>query len=202
MAGISRTTVTPNPDIYPFSGLADPGRDLSMVPRAQVVYNVNYQTISAPSAGTIQAILFSVTLPPNFAYALTEFSVVLANDNDATTLDYDLTANGYLEEPIGKNPSTTMSRSSFEMVSNGKGSEIGTSTYKQNLNYVMRGSFGNVLWARPNSTGDMSLVGQFQANQIDTDAVRFYAKASLLQFNVEQANHWQVNTPQLVRGAT
>lgn len=75
------TTLTPQPDFFPFAGLGE--IDISTVPRAIVSFSIIAGVITAGGAGNEQRLVINTILPVNFAYVVTDFFLRISADDVA-----------------------------------------------------------------------------------------------------------------------
>ncbi len=187
---IEQTSLSPLPTIFPFLGLDQLGLDRSNVPRAEVIYSGILQVVAASGVGDTQRLDITCELPQNFSYAMAECHI------DITTAAGTLNTwndDGILFLVDANNPARSIFVSS-PLHSQGVIDTEMTPKHVYNLENIMKG----VLVPPPNSIG--AKVGLTFNNTTEGSVAAttsFYIR--LYQFDIEQAHHFAVNTPDLIR---
>lgn len=184
---IINTTFTPAARLNSFTGIGDlPRQQRSAIPRGEVFFIINGGDVTKGEVGDTQRSRIDCTLPRNFAYALVGIHLNLYG---VDITDWETIANSYISNDIadfdvnvpivGVSPGPAVA------------SGAGAMTYQfESFKAIIvpRGAD-----ATPNLHIDIS-------NYVtDGTAMITSIYARFLQYDIEQANHWEVNLPQLTR---
>lgn len=181
------TTFTPLPELFSYSGLPDVITERSQFPRGEVAFNIFAGAVDAPGAGDNARISIQMSLPPGYAYVLREahYSLAASDTEDweaVAPLTFDNASSGDAtwQAPI-------------ELFSEAKGTSRRIYTKQSDLKQV-------VLPGGPTPGITSMLVSITHTNQNDDGlAVTVFATVRFLQFDIEQAHHFEVNQATPVR---
>ncbi len=187
---ITQTTLTPDPMVFPFLGLGQLGLDRSNVPRSEIVFSGINEIVTLGGVGDEQRLDITCNLPQNFSYALAEFHADISTAG-GTTNSWDVDAIAFLVDATGAGRSISVS---MPVTANGVADDIVLPRVVYDIGKVMSA----VLVPPPNTSG--AKLGVTFNNDIQgavgalvTFYIRFY------QYDIEQAHHYSVNTPTLIR---
>lgn len=185
------TVFSPLPMSFPFLGLDQLGIDRSNVPRAEIVYTGLNQVITAGGVGNTQRVAIACAFPRNFSYGLAEVHVSI-NVATGQTMSWNL--NGVC---IVVDASTADGRTlsiPLPMLANG----IADAGNKPQVLYNLDADLKTVVVPQPNTTGAQLSFGSDNPVENAPEAtMNFFIR--LYQYDIEQAHHYAVNTPTLVR---
>lgn len=190
MADIT-TTFSITPQLLGFSGLDEAMRNNSQVPRQEVIYNVLDGDIPLTGVGDNQIISITTALPSGYAYVLAEVSMMLSAASGTTNGFADTFAGFVVDGVSGRN-----FQRFFEMTAPGL-IIAGPQTALPARCYSPR-NLPQVVILPPE--GEVSLMALLIKNATAGDVaykLNFFAR--FLMYDVNQAHHWAVNTPTLVR---
>lgn len=185
------TTITPEVNVLPLAGYAEPAANRSYWARGLVFAKSRDETIAASGVGDNQNVNVTLSLPVNFAYVLLDHNVGLVRNtagatnnfnNDAALSMFNAVASGdrTIDIPLG-------SYANGEAVA----SALGVKNYKAWSTWsfpiqAVSGSQVTLIWENYNETAND---GAYKADVAIT----------LLQYDIEQINHVGVNSPVPVR---
>lgn len=184
------TTITPTQAPFALAGLPDPERDHSMVPRREMRLYTLAAPIALTGVGDNQQVNIIANLPRNFAWRLIDLSFRIfpgagdTNGFPASCLGLIGITNDALSAQLYY--PFEMSRTAVAMASN-----IEYFAYRPL-------QLPREVWLPPEPNGVVQ-VGIYMYNTTANDVgytLDFYGRA--LEYGVEQAHHWEVNTPQPV----
>lgn len=192
----TQTLVAPEPLVFPWQGLDDPLREISVVPRSEVRFQVTDGVITAGGAGNDQELIVQMTLPLNFAYAISEIFVrILPNTADATNNFSDVAELVVTDS----GPAATRAIGTFLPSNQALSSEP-----IQNI-----GGIRCYCWSclpkvifKPQASAGVPIFSQLRiTNDTDNDGTyNFDLFARFYTYDVDQSLHYASNTPTLVRG--
>ncbi len=183
------TTITPALRYFPYSGLPDSYKERSPFPRGELTFVADTEAIALTGAGDNQNLRIRCTLPQGFAYVLADlaFDVFAAVAGDANNFPVNATA--FIVDSSVAGQDRTY-RTDFSMISESSSLTPGNliKTYRP----VNQG--GKVIRCAPGQTGEMRLDAfNLTANDGAYTLHTFFAR--FLQYDIEQAHHYQVNSP-------
>jgi len=189
---------TPIINKFGFQGLSSAGQERSAVPRQELFYVVEEEDITSESAPDGKQVFMNCTLPFGFSYAITDITMSIFHDiaDDwktaaiATVRDsnvaesrtylthYDAESAGAVQFPGG--------------VPNNPDRVLNAWTWKKFPSWIIipqEDSLAHITLTTSTEEGDP---GGFLGGT-------FNALVRVIQFDVSQAHHYEVNTPLLVR---
>lgn len=190
-----QTLVAPEAMVFPWQGLNDPSREISVVPRSEVRFQVTDGVITASGVGDDQELIVQMTLPVNFSYAVSEvFMRILPNSADATNNFSDVAEMVVADS----GPSATREIGTFM-----PSAQALTSAPIQNVGGIRCYSWPvlpKVIF-KPQSSAGVPIFSQIRVtNDTDNDGTyNFDLFARFYTFDVDQSLHYAVNTPVLER---
>ncbi len=187
---VTQTSLSPTPMVFPFLGLGQLGLDRSNVPRSEIVYSGEAVVVTAGMVGEEQRLDITCELPQNFSYALAEFHCDIATAG-GTTNSWDADAIAFMVDAVGTDRTINVS---MPITAEGIVDDVVLPRRVYNLQNPMRA----VLVPPPNTIG--AKLGATFNNDVQAAvqaAVTFYIR--FYQFDIEQAHHYSVNTPTLIR---
>lgn len=181
---------------FPFSGMAEIPRDRSDVPRASLVFSTNYATVPGAGAGNTQRLRVSMPFPLNFSYVITDVNYMIVGDTGGATNNFANVAT--LNVRQSKGPDGTFEYLQFFPMSLAFKAEAAALNAAQNqaLLFCLDKAPRQVIIPRDSQDGLVIEHQNATANDQDY-SVQLYVR--VLQYDVEQANNWAVNTPTPVR---
>lgn len=189
---ITKSTFTPDPVIIPWTTVADPAQTIA--PRAEVVFPVNGETITAGGAGNEQQARIICNLPQNFAYALMDINmgIFLAA---AGTCNWDAQV-GALMRPLDPQDERIWLEGNSTAVLNGDWISTGTLT-EGRVYCFNRECFPKQILKSGAQATQLTIIAQ---NMTQNDAAAYcYGFIRFLMYDINQAQHWQSNAPTLTR---
>lgn len=189
---IDLTTIQPEAQLFPYSGLDDPNRSMSPVPRQEVRFVDKGTTVPDPGVGDNQAISVLCLPPQNFAYALVDVNLFVQSTLAGT---FNLPKGFFtlFQDAMTAAASTVMASLCVEAgtIVHSTGGAVDT------FQYCMRDPFRQILTPAPGNQVSLSL-SMFNTTADDVDyTVAVYCR--MLMYDIDQANHYAINTPQLIR---
>lgn len=181
------TTSTPDPRVFSFSGLP-PLRSLeqSSLPRGYVSFEDGSAAITVAGAGEDQIWRINTDLPIGFAYVLAEVHIWL-NGIIADLADWDNAVNGELlfDSPLR----------SVQFDGLATEDTFGSTTVDRRV-YTFPDLPQSILLASDTSSTVGFRVGN---HTVDGPAMQGGFFIKFLQYDIEQAHHYGIHTPQLIR---
>lgn len=193
---ITTTSFTPEPQLFPWSGLSDPARERSDVPRQEVWFIENFAAITAGGAGNEQHVDFTCSLPRNFSYALTDLSFgLVAPAAGSSGNNFEVGANVIVQDGSSTTLSNQFSLQGLTAVS------TFLAGGKQELCWCMPDDcMPSMIFKAAEPTSSNVVLNGNMFNWSQNDGVYlFYLMARFLMFDYNQAYHWAPNTPTLTR---
>lgn len=183
---IITTTLNRNAEVVPFTGLSQRGLDRSAVPRADVVYNGLNLAVPAPGAGNSSNLVIRCDLPNNFAYSIAEAHILLFSSTGNTW--------AALGSLAINNADPTTSQISMEVLSNGVSDAAGFSRQV----WMPIGLSNTLIRSAPDASGPniQFILDNPNLNHVAATCSFF---VRVYQYDIEQAHHYAVNTPTLIR---
>lgn len=188
---VTTTNFTPPPVVFPFLGLGQLGLDRSSVPRSELLFKeFGGDAITAGGVGNTQRSTIICNLPQNFAYAIAEIHISLRTIA-GTTNSWNkhakvLYSDAQASERTFKVPLALQSQG----VTDTESDPTVVYSLVRNVNSVL---------VPPTGTMGQSLNITFNNAVEDAPETTLVAFIRVYQFDIEQAHHYAVNTPQLVR---
>lgn len=179
------TNFTPDLKKFAIIGLSA-GQDRSSVPRSELIFTVSSGPILIEAGGSNQEVNITVVLDAGFSYSIQEAYASIKSVDGG-----DWAANGFVIVNTGALLGTTV-RIELE-------SELSTAFVdgaNTNRGYQWRNFPGNLLM--PSDTG-ASATFKLGNQSIDGAAATLQFMCRVIQYDIEQAHHYQVNTPILTR---
>jgi len=188
-----RTTISPTPQLFPFSGLPDPEGDLSSVPRGELIFSIDPASDNVTEGDTAddQEIFLSMVLPQNFAYALMEIKLSL----DGTVADIPNWDPVAIAAAVNGTTNRTMS-AALQGVSNGIYHHK-TGAGPAGRVYTFEGMTGLIHSPRASEQANVSI--KWANTTVDGEAASVRLWCRFLVYDIAQIHHWAVQTAQLVR---
>lgn len=186
---IETTTFDLTPRTFGLTSLPEPALRNSPVPRQELLFDIFNATVPVPGAGDFQNVRVETLLPPGFAYALTDIFLSITG---ADAADWGISA--LLELRDGTETGDTSWRIKMESVESFEVAGLAT-------NQCGRGYTWPVLPKRlilPAKAG-AEVRASVSNVTVDGAAATCNYSARYLVYDIAQAHHWEVNTPQLVR---
>lgn len=190
------TAFVPEAQLFPYEGIGPIIRAQSAVPRAEVWFNVIAGVVPVSEADEDRRVSVTCVLPRNYAYAIAETSMRMANDTVDTANTWD-DACEFSMQNVDSASETITQRSFAAGESPGQYFKlIGFGGHKvwyfRNLtDKIFRSPVGSQTNIRSiTHITDETLAGVVATFEF---AARFY------QYDVRQANHYAVNSPILIR---
>lgn len=181
------STFTPEPDVFPYAGMAEAQADKLNIVRAELRFQINGDAITISGAGDDQEAVIDVNLPRNFAYVHLESHIgIICTDST----QWESVAWGGLQN--GRGGMTRDWIAPIEHFSNG------ATTFGGRRIWTAQAQVKSVILpASPGENGEW----QFRVGNptLDQAAGTMFALIRFLQFDVEQAHHFAVNNPMPVR---
>ncbi len=186
------SVITPDLKLFPLAGLQDIPRERSDVPRQQLIFSVLSSTVAGAGVGDNQGIRIDLALPQRFSYVFMDFFMLIRGASAGVTNSFDSIGRVNLNDDVsGGNRSYLMLRS---CVSPGASPINGLLTKC----YAYDGQLPSVVIAPP--PGAAAQVTVEVTNSVDDDQDYVVQAAfRFMVYDINQTNHYQVNTPQLVR---
>ncbi len=177
------TNFQPDPERFAFTSLPQTFLEQSSQPRAEVVFNVVQETVTAGGVGDDQQVVFLMAPPLNFAYVLVDLFCEIAAADEADAANWEPTAVATI------------------ITGDGLGNLVERA--------VMQGwSIGNVGPVRPYqfdklprrlfmpAPGTLNLSSLVLRNVVNNGAAATSTMfARFLQYDISQKHHYQVNSP-------
>lgn len=182
------TDTTFTPDLKKFAIIGLPAdQDRSSVPRAELIFTVSSGSVLDPGPGNAQRVLITPLMPAGFSYSIQEayISVKGLEVDSWQTTGWVIVNTGAL---LGTTVRIEIPSAPTSLYSDGA---------QFNIGYVWKNVFpGNLLM--PSDTGASAT---FKVSNIvdDKAAATIQFMCRVLQYDIEQAHHYQVNTPILTR---
>jgi len=188
------TSITAAASLFPFTGMVAGELDRSSVPQAEVIYKILNGAVTVGGSGNEQRLDVTFEIPRNYAYAVVGVAVSITVVNGLTN-SWDDDADLFIVDATG-------SGRTFEAhMRFGSGPVLDTLGTPRKTYAVDSGSFGlvrTIVVPPPNSTGQKFAI-TFENLTQDAPAALVQVFARALLYTIEQAHHFQVNTPMLVR---
>lgn len=192
MAGTDFITVTPEAIVTPWEGLDELNRRSSVGPRAEVTFFVDGVSIPDPGVGDDTMITINCVCPSNFAYAFADAGVQIIQATSAANTWQDVGEISMLNAFGG---GTVTRRYFTEMASNGN--HLGLLSMGQAKAYCAVCPSTAIFV--PQVGGDVALAMTFGNATTNHGVSTITALVRVWQYDISQANHWQPNSPVLVR---
>lgn len=184
------TTLAPEPDYFPLVGIQDQPQQQSYLPKGLMLFAIGEVSANIPAsgAGDSQFLIVNCELPRGFAYALQDCHF----DIQGTDADAWLPAT---RVTLSSNATTALART-FIMT---EVQSIGVAAIGTNLRtYGLVNPMKSLMIVE--SKAAAGHFGILITNEtLNQSAITFHMYVSLVQYNIEQAHHVRVNTPQIVR---
>jgi len=186
---LESTVIIADPRPFAFTGFDELNTRGSEVARAEIVYTGTV-TIPQPAGGDTQSINLQIDLPKSFCYVLLDLGLLIQAPTDKID---DWPDNGsYIQRPGGE-PATQFK---FTAGLDATGVTIISDTSSQK-HYSLLNKPSYVLIP---SVGLDGIVRITITNKgIDGPATTFEFYVRYLQYDINQAHHWAVNSPAYVR---
>lgn len=187
---IERTTLTATQELFPYSGIGELARDRSAIPRSELRFGVVGGALAVPTLGDQQQAFISLSLPFNFAHVIVDLTASVQADVAGEAISWPDTAvcNFF---PQGGNYVYEI-----ELVSGGE-HVFSTGSGKEQRVYSPT-QLPKVTMVPP--AGQRNVFNmQLTASGIDGVAVDVDFFARFLTYDIAQANHYLVNSPQVIR---
>lgn len=192
------TTQTINPvmSLNQWAGLSDPRRDKSIVPRGEVRFTSIAEDVTIPTAGEDGILQIVCVFPQNFAFVFGELSMKLAvGIGDANTFE-DC---GQILI-VSSLPRTEAGQQTFTEIKSDGNCLALIARGPQKVYSPVAMSAMTYLPDRSGSNVEMHVTIGNATTDFDAGVLDFFAR--FYMFDVEQAHHFEVNTPSLVRSVT
>lgn len=218
---IITTTFTPTAELFPYTGLTQTVREQANLARAEVKYNVAGGTVPATTGGDNQRVLLDLVLPSGYAYTLLNITARIGG-SDSNFWDYN--AEAVFQDQAGAAAKTEIHHYLESGNRNTLGGRLrsltpgvlqtnvgtvtpnGVSIYPGpvprgtesfNFIYELRERIPNVIF----NTDQVSprYFADFMVDTGNNSACTFSMHASFIQYDIEQAYDYRINTPVFVR---
>ncbi len=217
------TTFTPTAELFPYTGLTQTVREQANLARAEVKFNIAGGTVPAPGAGNLQRILLDCVLPPGYAYTLLNITArVGASSNNF----WDVNAEAVFQDQAGAGAKTeihhTLERGNATTIG---GLDTGTAVGLLNTGggVIFNGPISRTdnMFPAPLLTTTFNMIYElreripsviFNTDQVSPryfadfvsaysgpTACTFSMHAAFIQYDIEQAYDYRINTPVFVR---
>lgn len=187
---IVQTTVNIDPVIFGFSGLGGMIQPQTEVPRGEVVYSTTNEAVTV-GTGDGQFLEIICNLPRNFAYVLMEIHLGITG---VGVDDWDEVALAALVDT--KTPNGRSFNLQMQGTSNGLGHRLPGSNFSFRRLYTFE-DYAKVLVQGSAARLNVDLANDGLGDLDQVAAFEFYAR--FLMYDIDQAHHYQVNTPTPVR---
>jgi len=180
---VATTTFTPAPLIFPYAGLDTLGGDRSAHPFAELRFTVLSGAVAVEAGGDSQKVDVTCNLPVNFAYTLMNAHYAIFG---ADIADWENGCDSFWTDGFGSGNNT---RSMISPIATWN--EAVSETAK-----VFRFDIAHLGVLLPNSPASQPQFRVRNANPVingSVMAINFHAR--FLQFNIEQAYNFAVNSP-------
>lgn len=186
------TALTPTPTIFPMQGIDDTVRDLSRVPRAEVFFSLDSEDVPVATGGDDSRINITCNLPVNFSYVVMEMNMKI-DQASGTTWGWESRSSGFvLPGSVGNRDYNA------NFFSEGGDVSI-TDLQDVRVRRIFQFKDLPSMVILP-KMGDQASIGcQIGSASVDNAASKVQFMCRLLQFDVTQAHHFQVNTPTPIR---
>lgn len=194
-AVIMATTTTefnPNPIRFSYIGLPPDSDVTSPIPKAEINFIINAGVVTAAASGEDQEYMIHCALAPGYAYVLMNVNMYILAASVADSADWEDNANAWTSNANvhGGQPDFVgryLSGLRLEGITTNPGNGLGLKTYQvgnvtNNIILPLRGYPGALHISNINDT-------------IDGGALTMYFVARFLEFDLQQAHHWAINTP-------
>lgn len=186
------TSLAPNPRRFGFTNLPTLSQEESPVPIAELVFTTQFSAVTLSGVGDDQLVKLTCNLPVGFTYVLIDCRMDLQVANDSDMADWDTIAYGLISTAA----SGSQYRSPFQGISRGLISALdGGLPPRSMFQFVSLPSQVII----PSGQAEATIVVTI-ANAVQNSSAGFFTSfVRVLQYNVSQAHHYQVNTPIPVR---
>jgi len=186
---IEFTTISPEPRPFAFTGFDETVTRGADVARAEIVYTGN-ATIPVPAVGDTQALVLDIKLPKSFCYVLLDVSLLI--QTQSVSIDDWPDSGTYTQRPGGE-PVTDFK---FSGGLEASGNTIISDTSSQK-SWRLPNKPSYVLIPSVGLDGVVSIRITTKAIDLPQASFDFYVR--FLQYDINQAHHWAVNSPAYVR---
>lgn len=183
------TNLTPAAELFGFTGLPGALQERSAVPRQEVIFNIIDGDITVAAGGADQDLSITCNLPVNFSYALMEVHLAI---NGADAADWGNSALAIWTD--GDATDRTIA-CLFEGTSKGVAGTSSSSFGALSRQYTFADKPTVILLP----ANEPKLVLKVANSTIDGAAMNTHFMARMLMFDIDQAHHWEVNTPMPIR---
>lgn len=185
-------TVTAPARIFPWQGLNDPERVRSIVPRSDIRFLVVDQALTAQGSNT-KRLDIQMPLPVGFAYAMSELHVKLVNDA-GTAINYQDQGRFAMRD----NTDWALTTQAIFQNMTAPGA-IGAGYTGASKVWAVDGRIEKTIVQAQDDAGAVAEVYLFNTTNPDPINYSLYCFARFLMYDIDQAYHFEPNTPQLVR---
>lgn len=186
---VDTTVFTPALEKFPYSGMDTLGGDRSGNPFAEIGYAVVGGAIAVEAGGDSQKIDVQCNLPVNFAFSLMSLSAKLSGTDIA---DWEAVADCFMTDGA-----TTGGEKRTKLIAIPSWSEGITGTDKVRIYRFDFKGLGVILPGNAVSIPQIRFI--LSNDTVDGSAMTLNFFARVLQFNIEQAYYFAVNSPMPVR---
>lgn len=188
MAIVTTTIVAPVL-VQPYTGLPASVLERSAAPRADVIFKDNGVEVTAGGAGNTQRLAVACNLPQNFSYGFAEFHFSISTPTGSVN---NWEANG-----LSIIVDAAAGRTSFinsPLFNRGVADSFSLPT----RDYQIESKFSGILLPPANTSGaKMAITLANLTENMPAGTLNYYIR--FYQFDVEQAYHYRLNSPQLIR---
>ncbi len=180
---VATTTFTPSAMVFPYEGLPTLGGDHSQHPFAELRFNILAGTVAVEAGGDSQKIDVQVTLPRNFAYTPMDvhFSIF-----GADFADWEAFADCFWTDGLGTGPNPRTVLAPIPCWNEGVSGTLRS----------YRFDFERMGVLKPGGGGSTPQFRVLLVNPvINGSAMTVNFSARFLQYNIEQAHYFAVNSP-------
>lgn len=166
-----------------------PNSWLTPIPRGEAIFSVFFDTIAAPSAGDSQSMSITCALPTTFAYILMEATVEIYDAEVGDTADWDPALRATVRESASQGEWIATPRMDA-------GAAFSISAILKGKVYQMLDPPKKMIIPK---VGGGEVFFAMQNTSVDGGPMTCNALVKLLEFDLNQAHYYAVNTPVPVR---
>ncbi len=189
------TTVTPSPRSFGFTGIGheDPK---DAIPRAELVYSFLDETIDSTGVADLMRLQVDIRLPQSYSYSLVDFALSIKGDQTDMTAKIPTGVTWQLFDAV-------TAAKQLALYSAEAPSIAGVLPVNANVGFDARIQYSvphkpKMTWVLQPGEDGRCLIN-LTALDLNTAASEASGYFRFLQYDVDQAHHWAVNTPSLTR---
>lgn len=190
---IVTTTFTVSPSPYSFSGITDLVRSGTYAAQGEIAFSELSGDLSGAGVGNESRLLSIMDCPANFAVALMDFSLSITGDTAASTNNWPDRIQARVQNSVSLQTADQLG--SIEMLSHGETNTGPTGFLKKTWSpcKLPTGIF------RPLSGDNVRCVVDSINDTANDQDYTLDLYVRFLQYTIEQANQWEVNSSRPVR---